>query len=468
LKSKLFTLVIVLALGLCGSALGQRTVVVRPVESDEVLLNPGMGFNVSQHISNTLDENGRHRINEPRLSPDQYPECSLAYLRFHWRHLEPEPGRFNWYIIDDALALARSRGQTLMMRIVPYGNSGDTDIPDWLRSRIGPSGNLPHSFWRVDHEDPRYVQALTAMASAVGGRYDGHPDLEFVDIGIVGFWGEGAGSALLSQPTREKLVNAYLDAFHKTPLVMLLTDRRTNSYGVSQRNVGWRVDCLGDLGFWAKEQGGWRHMFDYYPQAIYGYGVADSWKKGHVALEICGTFPTWKNREGYTAADVDYIIDQSLKWHVSSINGKSSVWPAEWKPQLERWLKSIGYRLALRKFTYPSQVPADGKLEFTTWWENKGVAPCYRKFPFALRLKGDKRTEVFVTDADITGWLPGDNLYNGAVFLPPDMPEGEYDLQAALVDSGTRTPGIRLAIQGRQADGWYTMGKIAVQKTTGR
>ena len=36
---------------------------------------------------------------------------------------------------------------------------------------------------------------------AVGARYDGHPDLESVDLSIVGAWGEGAGSAELSEKT---------------------------------------------------------------------------------------------------------------------------------------------------------------------------------------------------------------------------------------------------------------------------
>ena len=457
-----------LSAAVCSTLSAQGTLLVRPVETDEVLVNPGMGFNTSLYLSRRPDSTGRYKISERKLGPDEYPSTSLAYLRFDWRYLEPEKGRYTWSIIDDGLKYARARGQTLMLRIVPYGNNPPEDIPDWLRAEIGESRDLPHSFWRVDHEDPRYVAGITALARELGKRYDGHPDLEFVDIGIVGFWGEGAGSELLSDSTRQRLVNAYLEAFHKTPLVMLLTDERTNKYGISRRNVGWRVDCLGDLGFWASEQGGWTHMNDYYPESIVDFGMRDAWKKSPVALEICGTFPTWKNREGYDAADVDYIIDQSLKWHISSCNGKSSPFPLEWKPQLERWLKSMGYRFVLRKFTCPSEVRPHGKLSFRTWWENKGVAPCYRAFPLALRLKNDIRSEVLLTDADITGWLPGDNIYDSAVFLPMDMPEGEYELQLGLLDPSSRKPKVKLAIEGLQPDGWYSLGQIRVKETLGK
>ena len=34
-------------------------------------------------------------------------------------------------------------------------------------------------------------------------RYDGSPNLESVDLAIVGAWGEGAGADLLTEPTRE-------------------------------------------------------------------------------------------------------------------------------------------------------------------------------------------------------------------------------------------------------------------------
>ena len=73
------------------------------------------------------------------------------------------------------------------------------------------------------------------MIRAVGKRYDGHPDLESVDLAIVGAWGEGAGSDELTERTRQALVDSYLDAFHKTPLVMMLSDAKTNTYGISRR-----------------------------------------------------------------------------------------------------------------------------------------------------------------------------------------------------------------------------------------
>jgi hypothetical protein len=67
-----------------------------------------------------------------------------------------------------------------------------------------------------------------------------------------------------------------------------------------------------------------------------------------------------------------------------------------------------------------------------------------------------------LADADITTWLPGDNLYDDAVFIPLEMPLGEYDLQVGIVDRQSHEPRVKLAIEGMDSDGWYTIGKLKI------
>jgi hypothetical protein len=390
------------------------------------------------------------------LENKDYPQTSIAYFRIYWKFIEPEQGKFRWDLFDQAMRTARDRGQSLMIRIAPYGTEPNNDVPDWYRAPLGDeSGRLPEKKWRTDPEDARYVRHFGGMIREFGKRYDGHPDLESVDVSIVGAWGEGAGSALLSEQTRTGLLDCYLESFSKTPLVMLLTDAKTNGYGISKRNVGWRVDCLGDMGGFTPT---WSHMYDYYPQQIIASGMRDAWQRAPVTLEVCWVMQHWKDK-GW---DVRYIIDQSLKWHISSFNAKSSAVPKEWWPEVNRWLKLMGYRFVLRKFTYPSSVEPSGKLEFTSWWENKGVAPCYKPYRVALRLRSEQAKATFLTEANITEWLPGDNLLDGRVFVPKDLPAGEYALEIAMVDPASALPRIKLAIEGRQPDAWYPLGKIRV------
>jgi hypothetical protein len=459
----------------------QKTIVVRRNETDEVLTNPGIGFTTFQRFNgDTLNEGVNWTEGNPieyqkyngRPNNRDYPISSIAYFRIYWKFIEPEQGKYNWSLIEKALNTAHERHQTLMLRIAPYGSTPDTDVPAWYRSMVGDKAEwmAGGDGWKVDAEDPRYALYFGNMITELGKRYDGHPDLESVDLSIVGFWGEGRGSSILTRNTRETLVNAYTDNFKKTPLTMLLTDEKTNKYGLSQANVGWRVDCIGDLGFWAKDNPDWTHMYNYYPQGIINFGMKDAWKKAPVSLEVCGTIKSWKGKkgsceycQGYDVHEVEYIIDETLKWHISSFNAKSSGVPKEWQPQIDRWLRHMGYRFVLRNFSYPAFVAPNGKLFFKSWWDNKGVAPIYKKFILAIRLTNGKKSEVLLTDADITTWLPGDNLYDDAVFIPQDMPVGKYELQIGIVDRQSHEPKVNLAIEGRNTEGWYQMGEIEIK-----
>jgi len=376
-----------------------ETIYVRPTEIDDVLTNPGIGFMTFQRFNGDELNKGigwtegmpiEYQDFDGSLENKDHPMTTIAYFRVYWKFMEPEMHQFNWAMIDKALQTAHEREQTLLLRIAPYGTGSERDVPGWYRELVGDKDEwLPDGEgWRVDAEDSKYAQYFGKMISALGKRYDGHPSLEAVDLSIVGFWGEGRGSDILTQKTRTALVNAYTDNFKETPLIMLLTDEKTNKYGLSQANVGWRVDCIGDLGFWAEDQGGWTHMYRFYPWGISNFGMKDAWKTAPVSLEICGTFKNWKQNQGYTAKDVDYIINETLKWHISSFNAKSSGVPSEWQPQIDRWLKKMGYRFVLRNFSFPEFVKSNEKLSFKSWWENKGEHHATKSicWPFGLKM----------------------------------------------------------------------------------
>jgi hypothetical protein len=482
-----------LVLLLAGApAFGEDVRIVRPVEISDVLVNPGMGFMTFQRFNgDALNEGSGWTEGRPivyqewdgELTNVDHPPTSLAYFRVNWRFVEPRPRQYAWDMIDRALATAASRGQTLLLRISPY-EDGEMDVPDWYRRLVGPEPKLAGGKWRTDPEDPRYAESFGGLVRRLGARYDGHPDLEAVDVSIVGYWGEGAGGHLLKDETRKRLIGAYLEGFRRTrllfqplngdapdpaflvrglPIAASWPDGRTNGDGPELRHLGWRFDCLGDLGFWKDRVPDWSHMLDVYPRQIIESGMSEAWRRAPVSLEICGTFTSWRDKQGYGEKEVRYIFEQALKWHVSSFNAKSSPVPKEWQPLVDEWLKKMGYRLVLRKLTYPARVAPGGALPIQSWWENKGVAPCYEDFAFALRLVGGTRTLVRTTDARLPSWLPGDVLHDGRVFLPRDLPEGRYELQVGIVDRDTVEPRVRLAIEGRNGEGWSATARAGIR-----
>ncbi len=479
---KLISLLVLLFFVTGYHGMAQNIKKIKPKEIDDILFNPGIGFTTFQQFNgdpkNAIHDCGDFYDEYPydlltdennRLRNPNYPFTTIAYLRIYWIFIEPEQGKYRWDIIDRALEMAHERGQTLMLSLMPYGsNINRHDVPPWYREMVGDETNFKHNnpvnMWLVDPEDPRYLEHYGKLIRTFGERYDGHPALESVDMRIVGAWGEGGGTALLETETSMALMDLYLESFKKTPVKLLLTDKFSNSYSISKADVGYRADCLGDLGFWAKDQNGWTHMYDYYPRSIVENGLNDAWKKAPVSFEICGTFPSWKKAQGYTADDVKYIFDQALKWHVSSVNGKSSAVPEEYLPQFEEFMKKMGYRFVLRMLTLPDVVKPGQKVNLNSWWENKGVAPVYKDYKLAFRLQKDGYNRIFFTGADVKEWLPGDIIFDEAIFIPNDTPNGEYNIQIALLDEYTLEPKINLAIEGKMPDGWYQLGTVNVRR----
>ena len=71
------------------------------------------------------------------------------------------------------------------------------------------------------------LRAHLDFVKRLGARYDGHPDVDHVDLGSVGWWGEWHMSRSSNAPmptpdTQKKIVDAYLGAFNNTPLLMLI------------------------------------------------------------------------------------------------------------------------------------------------------------------------------------------------------------------------------------------------------
>jgi hypothetical protein len=125
----------------------------------------------------------------------------------------------------------------------------------------------------------------------------------------------------------------------------------------------------------------------------------------------------------------------------------------------------MGYRFALRRAAWQQQVRPRQTLGLSTWWVNEGVAPVYRPYVLAFRFTSPEHSAIVRTTADIRKWLPGDTVFDGPLFVPEDLAPGDYRLSVALLDTDTLKPAIRLAIEGRDPDGWYGLGTVHVTQS---
>jgi hypothetical protein len=201
-------------------------------------------------------------------------------------------------------------------------------------------------------------------------------------------------------------------------------------------------------------------MENLYPQQIQKTGAADAWKTAPVAYESCWDMRKWKD-QGW---DVRAIFDFALDTHASYLNNKSAPIPDGTRPEVERFLRKLGYRLVLRKLSHEAEVATGGTLKLATTWANVGVAPPYRDYRVAVRLTDDKgASRVLAAPASVKGWLPGDRDVPLTFELPGELAVGRYALSIGIVEPTTREPAVRLAIEGRDAGGWYPVSNVTVK-----
>jgi hypothetical protein len=382
-----------------------------------------------------------------------------------------------------------------MLRLPPYGSfdwpqeeiGDDCDVPAWLRLKVGPkpffpacdkkSSNYLKYFGILDINHPAYVQAYARTIKALAARYDGDPRLDSIDMCLCGTWGEEAGIEFMTAENRGILLRAYLGSFQNTPLLAQSNQIEIHSerYNVRKdadarneflreiigmdRRVGLRGDCLGDMSFRHDPHWNWAHMRSIYPYIFGAPGVRDMWKRGPVSFEACGVMNTWLKH----GVDLDYVLEQALLWHTSTFSNKGTPVPEEYKPAVEKWLKKLGYRFALRNANYPGTASPGDTLQICLWLENCGVAPIYRKYPFTLRLKGEHQTADHATADDIRNWLPGDIIVYDDWALPDNLRPGTYLLQAGIVTPVPGMKAIKFACDAPEDGGFYTIGKVVIR-----
>jgi hypothetical protein len=425
---------------------------VRPERIDDVLYNPGKGITTANSFDGDVEG---------------YPKSRIAYWRFYWSEIEPENGQFNWERIDEVLEKAKSRGQRVALGIMPANGSA----PEWYRN-LGAKGfeYTPEQggepSWMPDHNDPLYLEYKGRLVKEMGERYDGHPDIDHIDIRSLGHWGEWHFSFVEPRPVvkpeiRKALVDIYLDNFDETPLIMLIGGGDELAYAV-EKGAGWRADCLGDLGYFSDS---WNHMRDAYQQSLDAADANEAWKTAPVCFESCGVAQKWAD-EGY---DVEFIINEALRMHCSVFNNKSSPIPPRWWGEMEEFIKKMGYRFVINYLTIPSVVKAGENLPIESEWENLGVAPPYRNYlitfkliPVNRRLQGAELNDV-AYNVDLKKWLPGIQQLNLDLQIPASIKPGKYNLAVALKDPYTKEVAVKLGIEGRDAQGWYNLSEVMVE-----
>ena len=431
-------------------AAGQNLQQVTFHEVDTLFANPGMGWMNQQH----------------RPKPEPRFPCSVVYIRFNWMDAEPVAGKYNWSLIDDVIAAWKSRGTTVAMRVATCSahSAGYYTSPKWLFDAgckgfeyLSGGGDPTSGGKRIpriepDYADPLYLARHGAFIKALGQRYDGHPDVEFLDIGSYGVWGEWHTPHPASLAVRKQIVDMYLHAFHKTPLVFMSDDAEALNYALAH-GTGFRRDGVGSP--WHEQN--WIGSKKY--AAV--QGMADTWKKAPVVFEWFGDYNYLKSRGWSFDAAVNFM----LKNHVTLINDNVGRVPPEAMPQLEKLARLAGYRFVLRELTHASAVQRGMPLNLKMKWANVGVGKLFRPFKLRLYLLDTAGRPVFssIAKADPRDWLPGEYDLSELIQMPSAVKVGVYTLAVALVDPAGQRPPLHLAMEAPEQEGRYAVSQVKIE-----
>lgn len=412
-----FPLVACLAIGPVGGAdargLDATAATVEPTNTDEVLTNPGMGI-VHFYYSSRIWAYGAQQEAGDVL--DWMPGTSVIYMRLPWCYLEPEEGVFRWDLVESKARPWLKAGKKVAFRISCQDHT-IVSTPKWVLDK-GVKGEYYHYknnpknalIFEPKWDDPILLAEYEKFLNAFAKRYDGNPDVAYVDLGSFGLYGEGhspvLGKLRMNDPAEfDRLCRLHLDLLRRAlPHTQLVVSDDIGGGGWVAGVPGTGVPSNRFF------TDGSKRLYDHpilaYARAL-GYGFRDDsimcspkipWASDHfgrlfarerpVIIEtghITKRFETksWKP---------EYLQKCIEDYHASyiSIHGFPDLY---WKTNRHVWkdfANRLGYRFELRKVEYPEVVKVSEKVSVKSTWVNVGVAPEYANSSLTWNLLNDK------------------------------------------------------------------------------
>jgi hypothetical protein len=413
----------------------------RPRKSKTLVLRADRIPVSAPEIANPM--RGQYEWLGAEAQPQAWPTRDVYYRdQVAWKRIEPSPGVYDFSWFDAGLARAHELNGRFGFRVMAWCPGCWLDAtPSWLPRQ--PGTDIP------DWDSEAFLSGWERLMTAIGDRYAADPALGWVDVGGYGAWGEFHTSegSQIATPNAVRLMSAVLDHFPAQHVVLnAMVPRYVDAAMALSPRMGLRVDCLGE--------------FDMYSLIPTAPALQDRWKTAPVLSEWCST-PTTSTERG---------ADQVRQFHISQVaapNGAVAAAIAADPAAMAGFVdaaKSSGYRYVLGSMRVPRKLPSSGAFKLVAQWRNDGSAPTYDAWRVSLQLR--KHGQVVRTKdlhVDLRKVLPGTTLLSRSVSLGSLAP-GRYSLWVTVTDPSGYLAPMALAINGRQADGAYRIGKVRVAR----
>ncbi len=445
-------------------------------DTGKALINPDMGW--TMHFYSNVPYNYGSKL-EPSDALNWFEGCSAVYLRIPWSMMEPEEGKFNWAILDTPAQRWIAEGKKVCFRFTTSENWIEYATPKWVfdagakfcRYNWGEGPCENGKFVDPVFDDPIYLEKLQNFLSAAGKRYNGNPNVAFIDVGTFGMWGEGhtGGSSRLNPEETLRVVKTHIDmhaaAFPDT-LLCISDDvdgpsNRTGVYPVTDYARSKGVSLRDDSILVQKSPNMWYHA-----------DMADRfWRTLPVILEHEHYGSSLKK----DAWDEALLIQSVEEYHAAYMS--IHWWPQEeWencKETIRKINLRLGYRIQLRELELPEKAEIGKPFSVRSVWANVGVAPCYPGGFMTLTLKdekggivavlSDETFDVRTLETGPTDAIPTQehvSTFTAGRIAPTTKP-GTYDVYVS-VGQRDGTPEIALPLADDDGQRRCKIGKITL------
>ncbi len=414
-----------------------ENVVVKPRPSEGPLDNPLKGW---------CPYTDAGEINQP---------YSMVFQYISWRELEPVEGDFRFAEWERSWDVGAGKGKHIIFRVYIDYPTKPSGLPDWLR-KAGVKETAYDDYGggkSPDYNDSRMVAAMERLIAALGQRYNKDPRVAFIQLGLLGFWGEWhtypRSELYASKGTEQRVIDAYRKSFPDKSLMV----RYARDYAGKQPWIGFHDDMFPEDTDNGKDWG--------FLAGLRREKRMENWKLAVVGGEMVpGQAEKWL---GAGLSTTNTALDRAhFTWVGPYCPALVTTKNKEFRKQSEALVRKMGYNFQITEVSHPSRT--NKALQVTLKGNNTGVAPFYYPWvvEWALLDRAGKVVSIQKSAWDIRKWQPG--AFEETAELDFSAPSGEYKLAIGIRDPWTDRPAVRFANELTVTNGWTVVSQLRVDE----
>jgi hypothetical protein len=221
-----------------------------------------------------------------------------------------ETKAFNWTVLDNALSGSASRFAHAAVRFILDFPGWGLMVPQYLID-AGIELRWDNGMTSPYYGDPKLLQALEQFVTRFGRRYDGDPRLGFVQVGLLGYWGEwhtwGTSQDLIPAESVDSLIQWFAAAFKTTQIQTRWAHALAYAAGFGRHDDSFAFNTID-----GPDNGGYKAHWYFWPDVI-KYNQTDFWKLGSMGGETRGEIANQVFEDGYPAGSYEKQV-RSDEW----------------------------------------------------------------------------------------------------------------------------------------------------------